>query len=226
MSVDTHGYTDFGVTCSKIAGFDLCPRVHGMNDRKLHVLGGTQVPESIADHVVEDASLKSVREHWSALLRMVATFESAWTSATQLLGIYGSAARGKGVYLAGNSLGKLLTPKSSTTTDKGERSPRWQPKNFGRCTPATYCAMTFSNRSGSRPIAWPSNSAYHGQRSHRSWHVDVCDGRNGIAARALLRDERTSLAKPAIAIRSRGCHNEDRQGGDPENSSTFIAGIG
>jgi hypothetical protein len=42
--------------------------VHGMNDRKLHVLRGTQVPESIADHVVEDVSLKSVREHWSALL--------------------------------------------------------------------------------------------------------------------------------------------------------------
>ena len=39
---------------------------------------------------------------------MVAAFESGWTSATQLLGIYGSAARGEGVYLAGNSLGKLL----------------------------------------------------------------------------------------------------------------------
>jgi TnpA family transposase len=96
------------MACSKIAGFDLCPRVHGMNDRKLHMLRGTEVPESIADHVVEDVSLKSVREHSSALLRMVATFESGWTSASQLLGVHGSAARGEGVYLARNSLGKLL----------------------------------------------------------------------------------------------------------------------
>jgi TnpA family transposase len=41
-------------------------------------------------------------------LRLVATFEGGWTSATQLLEIYGSAARGEGVYLAGTSLGKLL----------------------------------------------------------------------------------------------------------------------
>ena len=53
-------------------------------------------------------SLKSIREHWSTLLRLVATFEGGWTSATQLLGFYGSAARGEGVYLAGTSLGKLL----------------------------------------------------------------------------------------------------------------------
>jgi TnpA family transposase len=108
VSVDTHGYTDMGMTCSKLAGFDLCPRVHNMADRKLHVLRGMKIPESIADHVLEDVSLNSVREHWSALLRLVATFEGGWTSATQLLGFYGSAARGEGLYLAGSSLGKLL----------------------------------------------------------------------------------------------------------------------
>jgi hypothetical protein len=31
-----------------------------------------------------------------------------WTSATQLLGVYGSAAKGEGVYLAGQSLRRLL----------------------------------------------------------------------------------------------------------------------
>ena len=33
---------------SKILGFDLCPRIYGMADRKLHVLRGMKVPESIA----------------------------------------------------------------------------------------------------------------------------------------------------------------------------------
>ncbi len=108
VSVDTHGYTDMGMACSKLAGFDLCPRVHNMADRKLHVLRGMKIPKSIADHVIEDVSLNSIREHWSSLLRLVATFEEGWTSATQLLEFFGSAARGEGVYLAGTSLGKLL----------------------------------------------------------------------------------------------------------------------
>ena len=97
VSVDTHGYTDMGMACSKLAGFDLCPRVHNMADRKLHVLRGMKIPKSIADHVIEDVSLNSIREHWSSLLRLVATFEEGWTSATQLLEFFGSAARGEGV---------------------------------------------------------------------------------------------------------------------------------
>jgi TnpA family transposase len=68
VSVDTHGYPDMGMACSKLARFDLCPRVHNMADRKLHVLRGMKIPESIADHVVQDVSLNSIREHWSALL--------------------------------------------------------------------------------------------------------------------------------------------------------------
>jgi TnpA family transposase len=64
-----------GMACSKLAGFDLCPRVHNMADRKLHVLRGMKIPKSIADHVIEDVSLNSIREHWSSLLRLVATFE-------------------------------------------------------------------------------------------------------------------------------------------------------
>ena len=108
LSVDTHGYSDFGMTGAKILGFDLCPRIYGMADRKLHVLRGMKVPESIAAHVVEDVSLKSVREHWSELLRVFATIEGGWATATQLFSFYGSASRGEGVYLAGTSLGKLL----------------------------------------------------------------------------------------------------------------------
>lgn len=108
LSVDTHGYSDFGMAGSKILGFDLCPRIYGMADRKLHVLRGMKVPESIAAHVVEDVSLKSVREHWADLLRVFATIEGGWATATQLFAFYGSASRGEGVYLAGTSLGKLL----------------------------------------------------------------------------------------------------------------------
>jgi TnpA family transposase len=108
LSVDTHGYSDFGMTGAKVLGFDLCPRIYGMADRKLHVLRGMKVPESIAAHVVQDVSLKSAREHWSELLRVFVTVEAGWSTATRLLSFYGSASRGEGVYLAGTSVGKLL----------------------------------------------------------------------------------------------------------------------
>ena len=58
--------------------------------------------------MTDTAGLKWAPLTGPTLLRLVATFEGGWTSATQLLGFYGSAARGEGVYLAGTSLGKLL----------------------------------------------------------------------------------------------------------------------
>ena len=56
-------------------------------------------------------SRTSVEQYWRTLVRIVAAgrhVEEGWTSATQLLQVFGSAARGEGVYLAGTSLGKLL----------------------------------------------------------------------------------------------------------------------
>ena len=72
------------------------------------IFGSASVPESIAAHVVQDVSLKSIREHWSELLRVFATIEGGWSNATQLFAFYGSASRGEDVYRAGTSLGKLL----------------------------------------------------------------------------------------------------------------------
>jgi TnpA family transposase len=108
LAVDTHGYTDFALACAKLLGFDLCPRLRSMRDRKLHLPRGVDVPESIALQAVQDVSLRSIHEHWSSLLRVAATIEEGWSSATQLLERFGSAARGEDVYRAGNALGQLL----------------------------------------------------------------------------------------------------------------------
>jgi TnpA family transposase len=108
VAVDTHGYTDFALACAKLLGFDLCPRLRSMRDRKLHVPRSIEVPEAIAAQVVQDVSPVSIREHWSELLRVVATIEEGWSSATQLLERFGNAARGEEVYRAGTALGQLL----------------------------------------------------------------------------------------------------------------------
>ncbi len=108
VAVDTHGYTDFGMGVAKLSKFDLCPRLRSMRDRKLHVPRGFSVPASIAAQTVRDVSIQIIRENWPSLLRVAATIDEGWTSATQLLERFGSAARGEDLYRAGTALGQLL----------------------------------------------------------------------------------------------------------------------
>lgn len=108
VAVDTHGYTDFGMGVAKLSKFDLCPRLRSMRDRKLHVPRGFSVPASIASQTVRDVSIQIIRENWPSLLRVAATIDEGWTSTTQLLERFGSAARGEDLYRAGTALGQLL----------------------------------------------------------------------------------------------------------------------
>jgi hypothetical protein len=48
VAVDTHGCTDFALACAKLLGFDLCPRLRSMRDRKPHLPPGLSAPASIA----------------------------------------------------------------------------------------------------------------------------------------------------------------------------------
>ncbi|RQS14599.1 hypothetical protein DIE07_04755 [Burkholderia sp. Bp9002] len=36
FAVDTHGYTDFAMGLARALGFDLCPRLAHLRDRRLH----------------------------------------------------------------------------------------------------------------------------------------------------------------------------------------------
>jgi len=77
-----------------------------MRDRKLHLPRGFCVPVSVAIQTVQDVFILSIRERWESLLRVAATIDEGWTSATQLLERFGSAARGEEVYRAGAALGR------------------------------------------------------------------------------------------------------------------------
>jgi len=108
IAVDTHGYTDVAMAVAKLLGFDLCPRLYSLRDRKLHVPRRFDVPAEIADLVVRDVSLEPIREAWDDLMRMVATIEQGWRTASDVLEHLGSAARGDRIYRAGHALGQLL----------------------------------------------------------------------------------------------------------------------
>jgi hypothetical protein len=84
VAVDTHGYTDVAMALAKLLGFDLCPRLYALRDRKLHVPRRFKVPAAIADLVVRDVSLEPIREAWDDLLRLTGTIEQGWLQGSVL----------------------------------------------------------------------------------------------------------------------------------------------
>jgi TnpA family transposase len=108
LAVDTHGYTDFGMAMGKLLGFDLCPRLSHLRDRRLHVPRDVSVPPSLAAVVVPDVSLPHIEAGWDQLIRVAASMKGGWLSAVLALTRFGSAARVDPIHQAGNALGKLL----------------------------------------------------------------------------------------------------------------------
>lgn len=108
LAVDTHGYTNVGMTVAKLLGFDLCPWLRNLSERKLYLPRGIAVPDELASAVSLDISLKAIREGWDGLLRLVASIHSGRVSAIVALQRFGSAAQGDPIHRAADHLGKLL----------------------------------------------------------------------------------------------------------------------
>jgi TnpA family transposase len=108
LAVDTHGYTHLGMAVSKLVGFDLCPRLKNLRERRLYVPREMAVPEEIVPIVDRSLSLEAVEAGWDQFVRLVASIEGGWTSAPLVLGRLGAAARGDPLHKTGEALGKLL----------------------------------------------------------------------------------------------------------------------
>ncbi|WKZ88736.1 Tn3 family transposase (plasmid) [Ralstonia pickettii] len=108
LAVDTHGYTNVGMTVAKFLGFDLCPWLRNLSERKLYLPRGLEVPDGLASAVSLDISLKAIREGWDGLLRLVASIHSGRVCAIVALQRFGSAAQGDPIHRAADHLGKLL----------------------------------------------------------------------------------------------------------------------
>ena len=108
LGVDTHGYTDFAMALARLLGFDLCPRLKELKQRRLYMPRGMAIPTEIASVCVANVDTALIAAHWDALVHLTASVMSGHASAVAALARFGSAAQGDPIYDAGVQLGKLL----------------------------------------------------------------------------------------------------------------------
>jgi TnpA family transposase len=109
LAVDTHGYTNPAMAIAKLLGFDLCPQLRNLSERKLFLPYGFQVPDELADVVVREVSLRAIRKAWDELVRSAASIRSGRVSANVLLQrLFGRASSGDPLYRGADQLGRLL----------------------------------------------------------------------------------------------------------------------
>ena len=107
LAVDTHGYTDLGMGLAKLLGFDLCPRLKGLRERKLHLPPGLDIPHRLTSVVRTDVRLARIEQQWDEFVRLAASVESGRTSAVPALELFGSAARGEPLHQGASDFGRL-----------------------------------------------------------------------------------------------------------------------
>ena len=108
LAVDTHGFTDFGMSLARTSGFDLCPRLKALKDRHLYLPRGSNIPENLIEICSATLNLDRVEAEWERWVHLTASVHSGHTSAINVLARFGAAARGDPLYEAGVQLGRLL----------------------------------------------------------------------------------------------------------------------
>jgi TnpA family transposase len=108
LAVDTHGYTDFAMGLARALGFDLCPRLSHLRDRRLHVPRRYNVPLQLVAITDRDVRLDLIADVWDEFVRIAASIRSGKCTAVDALTRFGSAARGQAVYEGGVHIGRLF----------------------------------------------------------------------------------------------------------------------
>ncbi|MEO7114220.1 MAG: Tn3 family transposase, partial [Caldimonas sp.] len=108
LAVDTHGYTSAAMAVARLLGFDLCPRLRDLAERKLFVPRNFEVPQGLEAASVRRVSLPAIERGWDELLRLAASIRSGRVSASLALQRFGSAAQGDPLHRAAEHLGRLL----------------------------------------------------------------------------------------------------------------------
>lgn len=108
LAVDTHGYSNFGMCLAWLLGFDLCPRLSELKQRRFYVPRGFTVPQEMVAVCKATVNLKDIEARWENLVHLAASVLSGHSSAIAALSRFGSSARGDPVYEAGVQLGQLL----------------------------------------------------------------------------------------------------------------------
>ena len=108
LAVDTHGYTNVAMTVAKLLGFDLCPQLRNLSERRLFLPKGMKVPDNLETAAVCDVSERTIIKGWDELLRLIASIRTGRVSAKFVLEKMGSAAQDEPLHKAADHLGRLL----------------------------------------------------------------------------------------------------------------------
>jgi TnpA family transposase len=69
LAVHTHGHTDFAMALAKLLGFDLCPRLKELKDRRLFLPRGSAIAEKVQE--ICSATVGLSGSDWCGLNRAV-----------------------------------------------------------------------------------------------------------------------------------------------------------
>lgn len=105
--MDTHGFTYIAVGLGKFVGVDLCPRQHDMREQWLHVPRNWPEMPALEKVLRRDVDLHQIHAGYQEALRLAASIEDGYTSATYALERLGTAARGSSSYNTLMHLGRL-----------------------------------------------------------------------------------------------------------------------
>ncbi|MFZ6682218.1 Tn3 family transposase [Undibacterium sp. Tian12W] len=108
LATDTHGYTNVAMALAKGLGFDLCPHLRNLSERKLYLPRHFDVPEAINTAAAKEVSVAAIRKGWDDYLRVLASARSGRVSIQVLMRQLGSAAQGDALHKAMDHLGRLL----------------------------------------------------------------------------------------------------------------------
>lgn len=108
LAVDTHGYTNAAMAIGKLCGFDLCPQLARLPERKLMLLRGMAIPENLERLAIKYVTEKSIVDGWDPAMRVIASVHTGRVTPRQLLERLGSHAATSPVFKALDALGRLL----------------------------------------------------------------------------------------------------------------------
>jgi TnpA family transposase len=107
LAVDTHGHTHLGLGICKLLGFDLCARQSDMRHQWLHLPRDWPEIPGLEPVLRRDIDLDLIHGELDELLRVAASINDGYGSATHLLERLGAAARGSRLHRAGTQFGQL-----------------------------------------------------------------------------------------------------------------------
>jgi TnpA family transposase len=108
VAVDTHGFTAFGMGVAKALRRDLCPRLRGMGQRRLHVPKDVRVPDILEPVIVRDISTEPIHAGWDDFVRLFASVEAGMLSGVLALERFGADSRADPIHKCGSALGRLF----------------------------------------------------------------------------------------------------------------------